>query len=82
MPRTREAPARGDWLTTRPRALVERAYRMRPTLQFDRTISLRAVASVLPTTLGTRHRGGVGGGPTPTVKEPRSVEACGSETYR
>ena len=55
---------------------------MRPTVQFDCRMSLRAVVSVLPTTFGTRHRGGVGGGPAPTVNAPRNDAAWGSETNR
>ena len=67
---------------TKPRTQPRRT---RPTVQCARRIALLAVASGLPTTLGTTQRvrdgaggGGGGGGARPTPKAPCMIDACGS----
>jgi hypothetical protein len=70
-----------------PRALAERARRIRPTRQRARAIARLAAGRRLPTTFGTLHlacaEGGGGGGgrvAEPTENLPFIVDACGSQT--
>ena len=60
-------PGAGDWRTTLPfRFVVDLTCLTEPTRQCLGATSLRALASVLPVTFGTTHRGGTSGGPPPT----------------
>jgi hypothetical protein len=74
-------------LTTKPRAFLDRARRIRPTRQRARVMARFAAARRFPTTFGTLHlgwvTGGGGGGGSwaePTEKAPFIKVACGSQT--